>query len=82
MVEKEGMINFYQCTWCHSQHDSSLYRQCCENLKTLYLVPPDVATNKCLKLRSVGKCFHVVRYTISSKTLVHYLTNNTVLQML
>ena len=33
MVEKEGMINFYQSTWCHNQVHSSLYRHCCENLK-------------------------------------------------
>jgi hypothetical protein len=24
MVEKEGMINFYQSAWCHNQDDSSL----------------------------------------------------------
>jgi len=33
MVEKEGMINFYQSTRCHNQLDCSLYRLCCENLK-------------------------------------------------
>jgi hypothetical protein len=33
MVEKEGMINFYQSAWCHNQDDSSLYRHCYENLK-------------------------------------------------
>jgi len=32
-VEKEGMINFYQSTWCHNQDDSALYRHCYENLK-------------------------------------------------
>ena len=32
-VEKEGMINFYQSTWCHNQDDSYLYRHCYENLK-------------------------------------------------
>ena len=33
MVEKEGMINFYQSTWCHKQDNSSLYTHCYENLK-------------------------------------------------
>jgi len=33
MVEKEGMINFRQSTWCHNQDNSSLYRHCDENLK-------------------------------------------------
>jgi hypothetical protein len=26
MVEKEGMIYFYQSARCHNKHDSSLYR--------------------------------------------------------
>jgi len=33
MVEKEGMINFYQSTSCHNQDDNSLYTHCFENLK-------------------------------------------------
>ena len=33
MIEKEGMINFYQSTLCHNQDNSSLYTHCCENLK-------------------------------------------------
>ena len=33
IVEKEGMIDIYQSTGCHNKDDSSLYRQCYENLK-------------------------------------------------
>jgi len=33
MVEKEGMINFYQSTWSDNQYESSLYRHCYKNLK-------------------------------------------------
>jgi hypothetical protein len=33
MVEKEGMINFYESTWRHNQDDTCLYRHCYENLK-------------------------------------------------
>jgi len=33
LIEKEGIINFYQYTQCHKQDDSSLYRHCCENFK-------------------------------------------------
>jgi len=32
-VEKEGVLNFYQSTWCHNQDNSSVYRHCYENLK-------------------------------------------------
>jgi len=42
---------------------------------SLYLVAPDFATDKCLKLQSTGKWLHVVWYTSSPRTLVHYLTN-------
>jgi hypothetical protein len=33
LVEKEGMKNFYQSTWCHNQDDSSLYKHRYESLK-------------------------------------------------
>jgi len=33
IVEKEGMLNFYQSTRCHNQDDSFVYRHCSENLK-------------------------------------------------
>jgi len=32
MVEKEGMVNFYQSICCHNQDNSSLYRHWDENL--------------------------------------------------
>ena len=33
MVEREGMINFSQSTWCHNTDDSSVYKYCYENFK-------------------------------------------------
>jgi len=54
----------------------------CIKVTSLYVVAPEVATDKCLKLYFAGKLFYVVWYTSSSKTLVHFVTNNITSHML
>ena len=53
-VEKEGMINFYQSTRCHNQHDGSLYRHYCEILK--YHSKAKSATIVSSSLHMLGSC--------------------------
>jgi len=54
MVEKEGMINFYQSTWCHNQDDSSFYRHRYENLK--YHSKANNATSVSSSVHKIASC--------------------------
>jgi len=65
IVEKEGMINFYQSTWCHTQDDSSLYRHRFENLKYHSKAKNSTSiSSSVLKITSCPKVFRIFKIEV------------------
>ena len=58
-VEKEGMIDIYQSTGFHNKDDSSLHRQCYENLK--YHSNAKNATSISSSVHKIASCPNFLR---------------------